>query len=62
VGTPVAVGHLAEALAVAAGGHTAWVAGQDATVTPVDLATGHRGRSVAVQGRPSAIATAPPWP
>ena len=60
-GAPVAVGHLAEALAVDGGGHRAWVAGLDGAVTPIDLATGHAGRSVGVKGRPSAIAVAPPW-
>jgi DNA-binding beta-propeller fold protein YncE len=55
VGSPVSVGHLAEALAVTADGTTAWVAGQDATLTPVDLATGTRGRSLYVGGRPSAV-------
>jgi hyaluronoglucosaminidase len=37
-GAPVDVGHLAEAVAIGPDGTTAWVAGQDATVTPVDLA------------------------
>jgi YVTN family beta-propeller protein len=59
-GAPVAVGHIAEALALADGGRTAWVAGQDGAVLPVDLSTGRTGRAAHVLGRPSAIAVAPP--
>jgi YVTN family beta-propeller protein len=55
VGPALAVGHLAEAVAIGADVSTAWVAGQDGTVTPVDLATGVRGASIYVGGRPSAI-------
>jgi YVTN family beta-propeller protein len=60
VGTPVVVGHLAEAVAISGDGRTAWVAGQDATVTPVDLSTGTRGPSIYVGGRPAAIVIPPP--
>ena len=59
-GTPLAVGHLAEAVAVTQDGTTAWVAGQDATLTPVDLTTGARGPSIYVGGRPEAIVIPPP--
>jgi hyaluronoglucosaminidase len=59
VGTPLPVGHLAEAVAVTADGATAWVAGQDATLTPVDLTTGVRGRSIDVGGRPAAVVIPP---
>jgi hypothetical protein len=59
VGPPVAVGHLAEAIAVS-GGTSAWVAGQDATVTAVDLSTGALAPPVSVGGRPAAIVIAPP--
>jgi hyaluronoglucosaminidase len=59
-GAPVPVGHLAEALAIAADGTTAWVAGQDATLTPVDLTTGVKGHSIAVGGRPAAVVIPPP--
>ncbi len=61
-GTPVAVGHIAEALALTPGGRTAWVAGQDGAIIPVDLSTGRAGKSAHVLGRPSAIAVAPPSP
>jgi hypothetical protein len=49
------VGHLAEAVALADGGTSAWVAGQDATLTPVDLSTGAAGASIFVGGRPAAL-------
>lgn len=55
-GHPVPVGHPAEALALTDGGRRAWVADQNAAVTEVDLATGRPLRTVAVGGRPSAIA------
>ena len=55
VGTALTVGHLAEAVAIGGDVSTAWVAGQDGTVTPVDLTTGARGASIYVGGRPSAI-------
>jgi YVTN family beta-propeller protein len=60
VGAPLPVGHLAEALAITPDGTTAWVAGQDATLTPVDLATGVRGPSIYVGGRPAAVVIPPP--
>jgi len=55
VGAALTVGHLAEAVAISGDVSTAWVAGQDGTVTPVDLATGARGAPIYVGGRPSAI-------
>jgi len=55
-GTTVAVGHIAEDVALAEHGTVAWVAGLDGAITPVDLATGVPGRSTHVAGRPSAIA------
>jgi YVTN family beta-propeller protein len=60
-GTSVVVGHIAEAVAVTADGHTAWVAGEDGAITPVDLSTGRAETGTRVGGRPSAIAIAPPW-
>lgn len=54
-GTPIPVGHPAEALALTAGGTRAWVADQSNKITEVDLATGHVGPSVFVGGRPRAI-------
>ncbi len=54
-GPPLPVGHLAEAVAFTADGTTAWVAGQDATLTPVDLTTGVAGPSIYVGGRPAAV-------
>jgi hyaluronoglucosaminidase len=60
VGPALAVGHLAEAVAIGGDHSTAWVAGQDGTVTPVDLATGVKGASIYVGGRPSAIIIPPP--
>jgi YVTN family beta-propeller protein len=61
-GAPVKVGHIAGAMVLADGGHTAWVAGEDGAITPVDLASGLVGRATHVHGRPSAIAIAPPSP
>jgi YVTN family beta-propeller protein len=60
VGRPVAVGHLAEAVAVNSSGTRAWVAGQDATVTAVNLSTAVVSRSLFVGGRPEAIVIPPP--
>jgi DNA-binding beta-propeller fold protein YncE len=58
-GPALPVGHLAEAVALTADGATAWVADQDARITPVDLATGRAGRSIFVGGRPAAIVIPP---
>lgn len=55
VGSPVVVGHPAEALAVTDGGRRAWVADQDGTVTEVALATRHVLRTIRVGGRPGAV-------
>ena len=55
VGRTIRVGHLAEALAIAHGGATAWVADGDPYVTEVDLVSGRVLKSVRVGGRPSAI-------
>ncbi len=55
VGTPVPVGHPAEAVALADGGTRAWVCDEQGTVTEVDLATGRAGPSVFVGGRPRGI-------
>ena len=60
-GASLVVGHIAEAVAVTADGRTAWVAGEDGAITPVDLSTGRAGTGTRVGGRPSAIAIAPPW-
>jgi sugar lactone lactonase YvrE len=60
VGPPIDVRRPAEAIALAGGGMVAWVADQDARVTPVDLSTGSVGRPVYVGGRPSAIVIAAP--
>jgi hyaluronoglucosaminidase len=59
-GFPLSVGHLAEAVAVSTDGTTAWVADQDALVTPLDLSTGKAGPSIYVGGRPAAIVIPPP--
>ncbi len=53
------VHHEAEAAALTTGGTTAWVAGQDGTVTAVDVATGRTSPTIVVGGRPSAIAVPP---
>jgi len=57
-GTPVAVGHVVEDVALARGDTEAWAAGLDGTLTPVDLTSGRTGRAVHVGGRPSAVAVA----
>ncbi|HEY5245746.1 MAG TPA: hypothetical protein VIJ60_08770, partial [Acidimicrobiales bacterium] len=54
-GSPLALPHLGEAVALQ-GTTTAWVALQDGTLAPVDLASGHVGTAVHVGGRPSAVA------
>ena len=54
-GTPLALPHLGEAVALQ-GTTTAWVALQDGALAPVDLASGHVGAAVHVGGRPSAVA------
>ncbi len=59
-GPAIPVGHLAEAVAIARGGTTAWVADGDPYITAVDLVTGRVLESVRVGGRPSAIAIPPP--
>lgn len=56
VGTPVVIGHPAEAVALTAGGRQALVADQDARVTVVDLRSGRVVATTYVGGRPSAIA------
>jgi YVTN family beta-propeller protein len=55
-GMPVAMPNVAEAVAIADGGSTAWVALQDGELVPVILADHHVGRPVTVGGRPSAVA------
>ncbi|MGO9343452.1 MAG: YncE family protein [Acidimicrobiales bacterium] len=60
VGRRIPIGHLAEAVAVAESGTTAWVADNDPYVTGVDLVSGRVLRSVRVGGRPSAIVIPPP--
>jgi len=55
VGSPVAIGHPAEAVALTAGGHRAVIADQDARVTIVDLPEGRIVATTFVGGRPSAI-------
>jgi hypothetical protein len=52
--------HLGEAVALE-GTTTAWVALQNGTLTPVDLASGHVGSAVHVGGRPSAVAIPAGW-
>jgi hyaluronoglucosaminidase len=54
-GPAIAVGHVAQAVALGPGATTAWVAGVDGTVTPVDLRTGRARRAIHVGGKPSAI-------
>jgi len=54
-GSPLALPHVGEAVALQ-GTRTAWVALQDGTLAPVDLASGHLGAAVHVGGRPSAVA------
>jgi hyaluronoglucosaminidase len=54
-GTPLALPHVGEAVALE-GTATAWVALQNGTLAPVDLASGHVGSTVHVGGRPSAVA------
>jgi hypothetical protein len=58
-GAPLALPHIAEAIALSNGGRTAWVAGQDGTITPVNLSTGRPGPGTHLQGRPFAIGVAP---
>jgi YVTN family beta-propeller protein len=53
-GSPLALPHVGEAVALQ-GTTTAWVALQDGTLAPVDLASGHAGAAVHVGGRPSAV-------
>ncbi len=60
VGHEIPIGHLAEAVAIAHDGTTAWVADNDPYVTAVDLVNGRVLRSVRVGGRPSAIVIPPP--
>jgi YVTN family beta-propeller protein len=60
VGSPLSLGHVAEAVAIAPDGTTAWVAAEDATVIPVDLSTGRPAHAIFVGGRPSAIVIPPP--
>ena len=59
-GAPLALPQIAEAIALSNAGRTAWVAGQDGTITPVNLSTGRAGPGTHLEGRPSAIAVAPP--
>lgn len=54
-GSPIAVGHPTEAVALSDGGRRAWVADEDARVTSVDLVDQRVGRTLYVGGRPSAI-------
>jgi len=60
VGDPLAVGHLAEAVAVTADGTTAWVADEDPYVTEINLVTRRVVASVFVGGKPEAIVIPPP--
>jgi hyaluronoglucosaminidase len=55
IGRAVPVGHLAEAIAIARGSSTAWVADGDPHVTEVNLMTRRAIESVRVGGRPTAI-------
>ena len=59
-GAAIAVGHVSEAVALGPEGTTAWVAGVDGTVTPLNLRTGRAHRPIHVGGRPSAILVPPP--
>jgi YVTN family beta-propeller protein len=61
-GPAIAVGHVAQGVALGPGGTTAWVAGVDGTVTPVDLGTGRARRAIHVGGKPSAILIPPARP
>jgi YVTN family beta-propeller protein len=61
IGRTVAVGHLAEALAIAGTGTTAWVADNDPYLTEIDLTDGTVLGSVQVGGRPSAVVIPPPY-
>jgi YVTN family beta-propeller protein len=54
-GRRIAVGHLAEAVAISTGSATAWVADEDPYVTEMNLVTGREIKSVHVGGRPTAI-------
>lgn len=54
-GSPIAVGHPTEAVALSDGGRHAWVADEDARVTTIDLVNGRVGPTLYVGGRPSAI-------
>jgi hypothetical protein len=58
-GTTLQVGTQAQALAVGNGGTTAWVAGGNGTLVPVDLRTGTVGRAVEVGGQPNAVVIPP---
>ena len=59
-GAAMPVDHIVEAVALADGGRTAWIASQGGAVFPVTLSTGHVGKSATVAGQPSAIAVAAP--
>jgi YVTN family beta-propeller protein len=61
VGTAVALGHLAEGVAIAPGTHTAWVADGDPDLTEVNLVTRRVVESVHVGGRPTSIVIPAPY-
>lgn len=58
IGSPVPVGTTAQAVALAGGGGTAWVAGGNGTLIRVDLRRGVVAGRVGLGGRPSAVVIA----
>jgi hyaluronoglucosaminidase len=58
VGTPIALRGVAQALALAPGDGTAWVALQTGSLVPVSLPSGTVGHAIHLGGHPSAIAIA----
>ena len=58
IGSPTALGGVAEAIALNPGDATAWVAIQSGSIEPVTLATGRVGRAIHLGGHPSALVIA----
>jgi YVTN family beta-propeller protein len=58
VGAPIALRGVAQALALAPGDGTAWVALQTGSLVPVSLASATVGRAIHLGGHPSAVAIA----
>jgi hyaluronoglucosaminidase len=58
VGTPIALHGVAQALALAPGDGTAWVALQAGSLVPISLPSGTVGRAIRLDGHPSAVTIA----